>query len=598
MSNNIRNIGISLQEVVKNTEKGLYLIPKFQRHFVWKKNDIIDLGDSIIRGYPISSLLLMAENGSLKVKSHNLIKDETFSHQENKIQESDTDTKLYILDGQQRMTSIAKLFLACDSQNEYYYDLLAILVDKFPKNKVGEDPAFTKPIKSVESLCCAFKIGKDKSEHPTRESYRYISGKNIISNKFGSVVNKFLKTLKNASDENIDEYTDYLNAILGSISSYNISATEISGDSELGIVIRVFEKVNSTGKKLTLFDLINAKSYQVITDDYSDGLSAFFSKRIDSMTIKEPLFEKSARVYFGFNKQELYEELARIVRIFEITYLLNNSQLPAIFNRNMLNREPSFWFDMWISNETILFKTIKWLYEQMLIDIAPAAFIEYIIAVFLANPKALNNPIFKNEVKKYALYLALSANSFNKSNLDIVEKFNDLASHLDNSHEFNKLDFESLSNKPNLTASKILEYTASKSEFRAVLNILYKEKPEGKFDRDISGHQITLHENDFDLHHIYPKSRVAEFTRKSPFNSIANMIYIHNSTNREMIKDKSPASYFANLRNKIGFEKFSQFCNQNLIDFHAISKVDNENKALDFTKERAAKIAEIVNNYF
>jgi len=121
MSNNIRNIGISLREIVINTEKGLYLIPQFQRNFVWKKNDIIDLGDSIIRGYPISSLLLMPENGSLKVKSHNLIKDESFLFHENRIMtDNETDTKLYILDGQQRMTSIAKLFLACDVQYQYY----------------------------------------------------------------------------------------------------------------------------------------------------------------------------------------------------------------------------------------------------------------------------------------------------------------------------------------------------------------------------------------------------------------------------------------------------------------------------------------------
>lgn len=48
MSNNIRNIGLSLKEIVTSTEKGLYLIPQFQRDFVWKKNNIVDLGDSII----------------------------------------------------------------------------------------------------------------------------------------------------------------------------------------------------------------------------------------------------------------------------------------------------------------------------------------------------------------------------------------------------------------------------------------------------------------------------------------------------------------------------------------------------------------------
>lgn len=59
----------------------------------------------------------MPENGTLKVKLHNLIKDHSFLfHENNPYLDNETNTKLYILDGQQRMTSIAKLFLACDSQ--------------------------------------------------------------------------------------------------------------------------------------------------------------------------------------------------------------------------------------------------------------------------------------------------------------------------------------------------------------------------------------------------------------------------------------------------------------------------------------------------
>ena len=74
---NIHNIDISLQDIVKKISKDVYLIPKFQRDFVWTSKDIIDLGDSIIRGYPISSLLIMPENGNLKIGYHGLLKDES-----------------------------------------------------------------------------------------------------------------------------------------------------------------------------------------------------------------------------------------------------------------------------------------------------------------------------------------------------------------------------------------------------------------------------------------------------------------------------------------------------------------------------------------
>ena len=73
---NIKNIGVSLEEIVKNIYKDIYLIPTFQRDFVWNMKDIVDLGDSIIRGYPISSLLIMEQNGTLKVGSSSLLKDD------------------------------------------------------------------------------------------------------------------------------------------------------------------------------------------------------------------------------------------------------------------------------------------------------------------------------------------------------------------------------------------------------------------------------------------------------------------------------------------------------------------------------------------
>lgn len=104
MASHLLHNNINLTDLVNNIENGLYCIPKFQRDFVWKSSDICSLADSIIRGYPISSLLTMPCNGTLKVGNDRL---KTHSSKVN-----DDISKLhYILDGQQRITSIAKIFL-------------------------------------------------------------------------------------------------------------------------------------------------------------------------------------------------------------------------------------------------------------------------------------------------------------------------------------------------------------------------------------------------------------------------------------------------------------------------------------------------------
>jgi uncharacterized protein with ParB-like and HNH nuclease domain len=60
-----------------NTEKSIVELPSIQRGFVWKPKQVEDLWDSLLRGYPIGSFLF-----------------------------SKTGERLYLMDGQQRSTSI------------------------------------------------------------------------------------------------------------------------------------------------------------------------------------------------------------------------------------------------------------------------------------------------------------------------------------------------------------------------------------------------------------------------------------------------------------------------------------------------------------
>ncbi len=597
---NIQNIDISLQEIVKNISKNSYLIPKFQRDFVWTLKDITDLGDSIIRGYPISSLLIMPENGTLKIGAHGLIKDE--EPDELKIKIDDSEFKYYILDGQQRMTSIAKLFLAIDNKNEYYFDLLSILNEKFPEDNIQNDSGLkiidNRNKSSVtDVLCRSFPIGKDKSEKPTRQDNRFISGKNIIDNKFGSVVSKFLRTLRDASEENIDKYTDYLNAVLGAIGGYSIPATVIASDSELGVVIRVFEKVNSTGKKLTLFDLINAKSFQVENKLYQGGLSDFLTKKLNEAAKKCSKRKAGIDNFFKYDENSgTYEKLDKIIRIFEIASLLEKNVTPTILQSAMLSREPEFWFTAYNEKSIPLFDVIDWLEDEGLIDIAQTTFLEYATAIFLANPKALGYSKFKTEVKKYTLYLNLSNISFNKSNLDVVEKIYSISKKITENHVSNKFNYTSPSSSPNLTKERVLEFTTSRAEFKTILHILYNEKVAGNFTQDISGNRIKqIDKSKMDNHHIYPKARVKDFSNKSPFNSIANIILVDNSTNREEIKDRSPDEYFAFIKQQ---PNGIMSCEKNLIDIDEVIKINSEEEAMLFIENRAEKISQIVNSYF
>jgi uncharacterized protein with ParB-like and HNH nuclease domain len=101
----------------------LYAIPQFQRDFVWSEGQVRLLVDSLARNYPIGSLLVLAKSSEVQLQSRSvqatLIDD---GATQNSPDEPGQEIH-YVLDGQQRLTSIARVFLNANPKKNYYFDL-------------------------------------------------------------------------------------------------------------------------------------------------------------------------------------------------------------------------------------------------------------------------------------------------------------------------------------------------------------------------------------------------------------------------------------------------------------------------------------------
>lgn len=101
-----------LHEIVSKIKKGIYGVPSFQRNFVWRKEQVLDLFDSILRGYPIGSILLWKpDDKQFPLKSRNIITDSI---------EEDSKPVYYILDGRQRLTSFYCSVLQYEEKKEIF----------------------------------------------------------------------------------------------------------------------------------------------------------------------------------------------------------------------------------------------------------------------------------------------------------------------------------------------------------------------------------------------------------------------------------------------------------------------------------------------
>lgn len=95
-------------DLVRDVQRGVIRVPQFQRGFRWEASDVTKLFDSLYRGYPIGNLLLWRRSAPAQ---HLILGPiDVDAHQ--------TESALWVVDGQQRITSIVGALMAADKTTD------------------------------------------------------------------------------------------------------------------------------------------------------------------------------------------------------------------------------------------------------------------------------------------------------------------------------------------------------------------------------------------------------------------------------------------------------------------------------------------------
>ena len=105
-------------------EEGGFWLPNIQRPFVWSEEQICRLFDSIMREYPINTLLIWKTNSTIRRRKfidnwQNSLQLSTFYVPEDK------KKKCLVLDGQQRLQSLLIGLRGSFEGKELYFDILS-----------------------------------------------------------------------------------------------------------------------------------------------------------------------------------------------------------------------------------------------------------------------------------------------------------------------------------------------------------------------------------------------------------------------------------------------------------------------------------------
>lgn len=248
----MRTVTYNLLQFLTEARRGAFMIPRFQRQFVWNNAQVKLLVDSISRNYPIGSLLLLQETipsdpflASRKIDA--VINDSNIEENlEDTFQKVAATTVIYyVLDGQQRLTSLVRVFLQAAEDCYYYFDLDLLY---------ESDASERNPAAWVK-----------KRNHSRRLSMRYLKSDLIVDpEKCEVFVQEYFESeyspLK-GDRQGQRKAAAKVNRMFETMRNYQIPLVIIDRGDSTEAICRIFETINSTGTRLTTFDLAVARFF-------------------------------------------------------------------------------------------------------------------------------------------------------------------------------------------------------------------------------------------------------------------------------------------------------------------------------------------------
>lgn len=204
-----------LRQIFSKIDNGDFAVPIFQRDFVWNRTQIKELFDSIIKGYPIGSLVLWKSKDIKKAK--NILTDNIVESPE---------PEYYILDGRQRMTTFYGCVSSLSEKDDRFKLTYNLDTETFDYKMPGGHILLVSDIYDTFLL-----LGR------LEELRKEIKDDNRLKKYINRA--KMLNSL-------LQEYT--INEILMSECSLEEATT-------------VFNRINSEGTKISDFDILQATTY-------------------------------------------------------------------------------------------------------------------------------------------------------------------------------------------------------------------------------------------------------------------------------------------------------------------------------------------------
>lgn len=479
-------------DLIGEIQKGIIKIPKFQRDFVWTIDKTAKLLDSILKGYPIGTFILWQTDERINdIKNVGNLD----------IPDTPDGVKVqYVLDGQQRLTSLFAAYLGAHIQ------------------KVGE-----KKITDYGNIVVNLDVDIDDNDEQviTEEP---VSDKNI---SLSDVLNFSFSKAKELSTRFSDAELEKIDAYSTSFKTYEFS-TVVLRKEDIASAIEVFTRINTGGQTLTLFEIMSAKTY--------DEPQKF------DMQVKWDDFIKELR-------EIKYEGVSSSVVLSLLGLLLSRTK--ECKRKTILSLDKQSIIDSWDAVISALKDSVDYFRTTFRIPVSQLLPYDSLLvpfAYFFFQNKDKPNADQRKYLEEYFWRMSLSFRYSSSTESKLAQDIKRVEQILAGQRpDYGDIKVE-LDSPQSLIETN---FSAGNSYCKAVLCLLAYQEPKdfqdnGKVILDNSWLKVASSKN---YHHFFPKAYLKNKTMLNN-NSLMNITFVSDHLNKRKIGAKAPSIYIADFQDE------------------------------------------------
>lgn len=474
----------TLSSIVNDIEKGLLKIPQFQRDFVWRRQKSARLLDSIVKGFPIGTFIIWKTKEPLR--SIKEIGGASLP------QTPEGDSTQYVLDGQQRLTS---LFASLKGLQVKRQDVIEDFSEMYINLKASEE----------EDIVVLDITKKDD--------------KNFI--KLSDLLYGGLTFLANYPPEHHPRIEEYKKRF----ESYAFSTVLIK-EAPIDVATEIFTRLNVGGVPLSVFEIMVAKTFDSIQNfDLAEKYGALISrlKDVDYETLSDTtvlqvvsvLIRKECRKkdILKLNKKDFIATWPAAVDAIErsVDYFRNYYRIPVskLLPYNALIVPFAYFF--YRSNDKPTGDTQKYL-QDFFWRTSLAGRYSSAVETKLAQDVKRIDEILAGKLPEYDYGVDTSARFVQTNGA----------------------------------------FSAGRSFIKAILCLLAHREPKSFIDSSVVriNNDYLKQANSRNYHHFFPKGFLKDKLWSQPPNNIVNITLVDDFLNKRKIRARAPSDYMREFAGK------------------------------------------------